>query len=131
MANPEPIYADIDSLFREHPVKREITRLTNEDAVKQSVRNIVLTNFYERPFQPWLGCGVRGLMFENISPLVQEAIQTSIKAAIENFEPRVNLMEVVADPDPDNNSWRVVVTFTILNNVDQIISVPVILKRVR
>lgn len=123
------IFADLDSSFLEHPVKRELSRKTNEAAVKMAMRNLVLTRFYERPFQSNLGCALHGL-FELAAPSTQRAIEDSIKTCIENFEKRVHLHGVRAIPDPDNNSYHIVIEFSLLNSPN-ISTLPITLERVR
>ena len=104
--------------------------MTNENAVKQSIRTLILTDFYERPFAPMKGCGVRGLLFEPISLQTAGAIETAIETTIRNWEPRAVLRSVKADARPDQNFYSVMIIFTLVNS-DQPVNVPVVLYRVR
>lgn len=124
------LYSDLDSSFLEHPIKRELYQRTDEDAVKDSIRNLVSTKPYERPFNPQLGCMVYSQLFEPMTALTQSAIQDSIREVITNFEPRANLIEVDVTPDFDGMAWSITIVFSILNRNDAI-TLPILLKRVR
>lgn len=123
-------YSDFGTAFVEHPVRRELSVVSDENAIKQAIRNLVQTDFYERPFEPSKGCGIRGLLFEPISPQTAGAIEDAVRTAIENWEPRARLRSVKADARPDQNFYSVLITFTLVNS-DQPVSVPVLLYRVR
>lgn len=123
-------YSDFSTAFLEHPVRRDLSVVADENAIKQAIRNLVQTDFYERPFEPAKGCGIRGLLFEPISPQTAGAIEDAITKAIENWEPRARLRSVKADAKPDQNFYSVVITFTLVNS-DQPVQVPVLLYRVR
>lgn len=125
-----PTYSDFSTTFLEHPVRRELAVITNENAIKQSIRNLVQTDFYERPFEPTKGCGIRGLLFEPISPQTAGAIEDAVRTAIENWEPRARIRSVKAEARPDQNYYSVLIVFTLINS-DQPVTVPVLLYRVR
>lgn len=123
-------YSDFATGFIEHPVRRELATTTDENAIKQAIRNLVQTDFYERPFEPTKGCGIRGLLFEPVSPQTAGAIEDAVRTAIENWEPRARLRSVKADAKPDQNFYSVLIVFTLVNS-EQPVSVPVLLYRVR
>ncbi len=100
------IYKDLDLNFTRNPVTNDILRIEDVDAVKRSVRNLVQTNFYERPFHPELGCGIRGLLFENYSPIIGIFLKRKIAEVINRYEPRVSLVNVTLDDDPDRNRLK-------------------------
>jgi len=104
--------------------------LSNRDAVKQSVKNIVLTNFYERPYNPILGGDVLAKLFENMGPFTEYEISTNIREALDNFEPRAEVDEIKVDALEDQNALNVSITFRIVNDTDPI-TVTVFLERVR
>lgn len=108
-------FSDIDLNFTAHPVTGDITKRYDEAAIKQSVRNLVLTQNYERPFHSEIGSNLRGLLFELSSPVTVNLIQKTIEQTIINYEPRVNLNQVQAVLSPDNNSVYVTIHFTIVN----------------
>lgn len=93
----------------------DVSKKYDEFAIKQSVKNLILTNHYERPFHPEIGSQITGLMFENWSPMIQSVIRQSIINTITNFEPRVQLIDILVNPSPDENSIYVEITFKIVN----------------
>lgn len=115
-----------------HPIKKDLTKLVNEDAVKRSIKNIVMTNFYERRFRPRFGANIRKYLFENITPLTLRAIQSDITASIETFEPRANLIDVKVSSANDSNEVDIAITFTTINRLQPVIVTATVgLNRVR
>lgn len=112
------------------PGRADLARKVNEEAVKESIRNLVLTQRGERPFQPDLGCDVRSMLFENITPQTLVMIETSIKDVIETYEPRCNLVAVDATASADSNEVAVSIVFVLINN-DEPVTFNLILDRVR
>jgi phage baseplate assembly protein W len=126
----EPVFKDIPLSFTAHPVTGNVKALTNRDAVKQSVKNIVLTNFYERPYSPNLGGNILSQLFENMDSITQYEISTNIRQALDNYEPRAIIDEIKSDFFQDQNAINVTITFRVRNDVNPI-SVNVLLDRVR
>lgn len=124
------IYVDLDSRFAEHPVKRELFQLTEENAVKESIRNLIMTNFYERPFQPWVGSGVNHQLFEPMTQFTQAQLREAIATVIGNFEPRATVIDISVTPNFENYEFKIVITFSILNKREAI-TLPILLQRVR
>ena len=124
------IYKDLDLNFTRNPVTNDILRIEDVDAVKRSVRNLVQTNFYERPFHPELGCGIRGLLFENYSTIIGIFLKRKIAEVINRYEPRVSLVNVTLDDDPDRNRLKVSLYFYVQNIPDQVV-VETFLQRLR
>ena len=108
-------FSDLDLNFIAHPMTGDVSKKFDEFAIKQSVKNLILTNHYERPFHPEIGSQITGLMFENWSPMIQSVIRQSIINTITNFEPRVQLIDILVNPSPDENSIYVEITFKIVN----------------
>lgn len=108
-------FSDIDLNFTAHPVTGDLVKRYDDAAIKQSVKNLVLTQNYERPFHSEIGSTLRGLLFEPASPITARLIEKAIQQTILNFEPRVVLDGVVAQFSPDNNSVYVIVSYTIVN----------------
>lgn len=115
------IYSDIDLRFIAHPVTGDVSTLSNEDAIKASVRNLVLTNFYERKFHPEIGSQIYSLLFEPNSMMMDVLLKTAISETIINFEPRVRLIDVVISSIPDNNTIYVSIEFVIVNTTRPIV----------
>lgn len=123
-------YKDLDLLFNVHPLKKDINKHTAEMAVINSIKNLVLTNHYERPFQPEIGSNVSKLLFENLDFVTAAALEREILQTIKNFEPRASVYRVRALPDYDNNGFTVDMEFTIINRTEPI-TITFFLDRVR
>lgn len=107
-------FKDINLSFSAHPVTKDITVLKNENAIKRSVRNIVNTIPRERFFNPELGSDVRSSLFNFVDYGTSSVIQKQIQIAIENFEPRVDNLQVNVFPRPDSNEFEVNILFDII-----------------
>jgi len=123
-------YRDLNLSFLPNPVKKDISTLSDVDAVKRSVENLVLTKHYERPFHPEIGCNVTALLFENATALTAINIKRSIEDVITNFEPRARLQSVSVDVAPDNNGFNVVIQFFI-QNFREVATIDFFLERLR
>ena len=123
-------FKDLDLNFTIHPVKKDINTHKNEYAITNAVKNLILTNHYERPFQPEIGSNIRRLLFENVDPITGAQIEREITETIDNFEPRVQTSKVTVSPDPDNNGFKVVLEFFIINNSNPI-TINFFLERIR
>ena len=126
----EVVYKDIDTLFDIHPVTRKLNILTNNAAVARSIKNLVLTNKGERPYQPFLGCDIRNQLFELNDEIVESEVEDVITECINQYEPRAELISVVANIKPDQHLVEVTVTFRVVNQTDPV-SINLILERVR
>jgi phage baseplate assembly protein W len=123
-------FRDLDLNFGIHPVKKDISVHLNEYAIINSVKNLVLTNFYERPFRPQVGSNVRRQLFENIDPIIASQLERSISETISNFEPRVKVKKTTAIPAFDENGYKIVLEFYIINNSNPVI-IDFFLERIR
>lgn len=126
----ERTYRDLDLSFNIHPVKKDVTKNLNEYAVINSVKNLISTNFFERPFRPQIGSGLRSLLFENVDPIVSAQIERAIQETITNYEPRVEISEIIATAYPDDNRYNITMTFFIINNPNPI-TIDFFLERIR
>ena len=128
------IYKDLSLYFTPNPVSGDVAMVTDVQDIKRSVRNLVLTNRFEKPFHPEVASHVRDLLFEPFSPVTINLLRNRIETVLENYEPRVTLTDVeVEDPDfqrMDNNELNVRIFFT-LKNDPEIQTVDVLLERVR
>jgi len=109
------VYSDFFTDFTAHINTGQLNKKTNEDAVKQSVRNLLLTDHYERPFQPEIGCNLRGLLFENFTPDLQLLAKKYITETITQYEPRAILLNIQVVPHIDKNALHVAILFKIIN----------------
>jgi phage baseplate assembly protein W len=123
-------FKDLDLNFNIHPVKKDINRHYDEMAIINSVKNLVLTNHYERLFQPDLGSNVRRFLFENIDIITATAIEREITLVVQNYEPRVRLARTTVVPDFDNNGFSVTMEFFIINKTESV-SINFLLERIR
>ncbi len=109
------VYSDFFTDFTAHINTGQLNKKTNEDAVKQSVRNLLLTDHYERPFQPEIGCNLRALLFENFTPDIQLLAKKYITDTLNAYEPRAILMNIQVVPHIDKNALHVSILFRIIN----------------
>ena len=123
-------YRDLD-LFFSKKSNKDVNKVTDIEAVKRSVRNLVLLNSYEKPFHPEIAGDVRGLLFENMTPLTSAVIARKIQDVIENFEPRARLTGLQAIPDFDRNLYEVTVYFYVVNAPTELVEVTQLLERLR
>ena len=107
-------FRDIDLDFNRNTVTNDVNVVEDIIAIKRSVRNLVQTNFYERPFHPELGCGIRELLFENFTPMTKIFLQRKIEEVLINYEPRINLQNVAVDDDQDRNRLVVDIYFYVV-----------------
>lgn len=124
------VFSDLDLGFVSHPITNRLTRKTNRDAVRQSVKSLILTNFYERPYKPNIGCNIRSYMFELFTPDVKQRIENAVKETISNHEPRAEIILVLAEDNPDGNELLLSVAFRIKHDPEPVV-LDVILERVR
>jgi len=109
---------------------KDLARITNEQSIINSLKNIILTKKGERVFQPNFGCNISGLLFENFSKITNDAIETEIRTAVENFEPRVKTIKVTVVESLDNHSIELQLYFTTINNPENV-SISFFLSRIR
>lgn len=124
------VYSDLDLSLIPHPTKRDVPRLLDADAVKRSVRLLVMTKHHERLFHPEIGCDASQILFEPVGPLSAQMLKRSIEDVINNFEPRARLRSVSVKLDADNHSYTASIEFFIANNTKPV-QLTVILERVR
>lgn len=125
------IYKDFNLSFARHPITGDIATLTDAEAVKRSVRNLVNTNFGERPFHPEIGSDIRAALFEPISPIVANLLTRHIEDVITNFEPRAELSNVTCSGNIDTGVYEVSIEFYIVNAEEPLQVVDMFLERLR
>ena len=107
-------FKDLSASFQTNPLSNDLIALKNESAIARSVRNLVLTIQGERPFQPTLGTGVNNLLFDNMDKLTAAAIRSELRTTIENYEPRVEINEIIVEPDFEGNAFHVTLQYFII-----------------
>lgn len=128
--NIATVYSDFRTDFAPHPVSGDLTKLTNEESVKRSIRNICLTGIYERFWNPRFGAGLSKYLFEPISYVTEDLIKNAIKDAIANYEPRALTYEVYVNALPDQNAYNAKIVFTVINNPNAV-TFSFLLNRIR
>jgi len=124
------IYKDLDLDFGRNTVTNDVNKLTDVESVKRSVRNLINTNHFERPFHPEIGGNVRALLFEPMTPLTALNLQRKIEEVLNNFEPRAKITQILADPDIDRNGYRLEIKFYVIG-IQNPITVETFLERLR
>ena len=125
------LYKDIALSFERNAATKDVIVKKDVDAVKQSVRNLILTNHYERPFQPEIGSGISNLLFEPLDPITANLLTRVIGEVVINFEPRAQLISVDAQPDYNGNSYEVTINFRVINVPGELVSLTTMLERSR
>lgn len=123
-------FSDLDLNFTLNPVSKDVSKKYDENAVKQSIKNLIMTSNFERPFRSDIGSQVKALMFEPITPMLSALIKKTIENTINSYEPRANILDVSVLLSPDNNGIYVTIVFNIVNTSTPI-SVDLFLERTR
>ena len=124
-------YSDLDLFFGRKTSNNDISKITDVQAVKRSVRNLVLLNTYEKPFHPEISSGLRGMLFENMTPITANILARKVEDVINNFEPRARLISVNALPNLDRNEYEVSIEFYVVNQPTELVDLTIMLERVR
>ena len=122
---------DLDLDFTAHPVTKDIVLKRDVEAVKRSIRNLILTDHYEKPFHPEIGSGVRDMLFELMSPITALIIARKIEDVIENYEPRARLIGVRASPNLDRGEYEVTIEFYVANAPTELVDLTIFLEVLR
>ena len=123
-------FKDLDLNFNIHPVRKDISKSIGPMAVVNSIKNLILTNHYEKPFQPDIGSNVRRLLFENLDNITATTIKDEIERTIVNYEPRATVKTINVTADYDKNGFKVYLEFFIVNQTAPII-INFLLERIR
>ena len=124
-------YVDLDLFFGRKSSNSDIQDLTNVKSVKRSIRNLILTNHFEKPFHPEIGSGVRDMLFENMTPVTAHILARKVEDVILNFEPRARLVGVRGEPILDRNTYEVTIEFYVVNQPTELVDLSVMLERLR
>ena len=124
-------YRDLDLFFTKKSGSNDISKITDIEAVKRSIRNLVLINFYEKPFHPEIGSGIRDMLFENMTPITAVVLARKVEDVIENFEPRARLISVRSLPNVDRNEYEVTIEFFVVNTPTELVDMTVFLEVLR
>ena len=123
-------YADLDLSLTKHPIRNDIVLLKDDKAIKNAVKNLLRSNFYERPFQPTLGANLRGLLFEPNDILTRTQMREGIKQVLSDHEPRISSPAIDIAEASQGNAFKITVTFQIISSqAEQVVEL--ILRRLR
>ena len=124
------IYKDLNLGFEQNTATKDIQKIKDIEAVKRSVRNLINTNHYEKPFHPEIGSNLRAMLFELMTPQMNHVISKQVENLINNYEPRCRLVQVHTQPEFDRNGYSVQISFRVQNHPDEVI-VESFLERLR
>jgi phage baseplate assembly protein W len=124
-------YIDLDLFFQRRVPSNDVNTITDVQAVKRSLRNLVLLNPYEKPFHPEISSGIKGMLFELMTPFVAAQLTKKVEDVINNFEPRARLVSVRSIPDYDRNAYEVSIEFYVVNTPTELVDLTVMLERLR
>ena len=124
------IFKDLNLGFEQNTATKDIQKITDVEAVKRSVRNLINTNHYEKPFHPEIGSNLRAMLFELMTPQMTHVISKQVENLINNYEPRCNLVQVFTQPRLERNGYSVQISFRVQNHPDEVI-VESFLERLR
>lgn len=130
-----PPYKDLDLDFFPHPTTGDVVKKVGFDSIKRSIRNLILTNFYDRKFRSYIGSNSQKILFDNINPLTATFLKNAIIEVIQNFEPRAKLYDdpdrgVIVRMDPENNGYNVRIAFIEINRGEPV-EIDMFLERIR
>lgn len=123
-------YKDVSLAFTRNPVTHDVVSVTGDEAVKRSIKNLLMTRAGEVPFFPEFGTSLNDLLFEPIDPITTALLETEIQAVIEAYEPRVRIQSLVVTPSEDENAYNIRLTFNLVN-MSQPITLTLLLSRLR
>ena len=124
-------YRDLDLFFSKKSMSNDVNKVTDITAIKRSIRNLVLTNHYEKPFHPEIGSGVRDVLFEPMTPFISHILTMKVLDVIENFEPRAKVINISARPDIDRNEYELTIQFFVVNAPTELVDLTLMLERLR
>lgn len=123
-------HSDLNLKLTRHPIRKDIIPLKDDAAIKNAIKNLLITNFYERPFQPAKGANLRGLLFEPADAITKYELSSGIRKCIELFEPRVKVLSINVADETERNAYRINVQFQIIE-FDSNQEVEIVLQRLR
>ena len=124
-------YTDLDLFFGKKSSNSDVNEVVDIQAVKRSIRNLVLLNTFEKPFHPEIASGIRGMLFELMTPVSAVILSRQVEDVIKNFEPRARLVSVRAIPDFDRNLYEVSIEFYVVNTPTELVDLTLFLERLR
>lgn len=124
------LYKDFDISFSNNPITGDVGTKSDVNAINQSVKNLINTNYYERPFNPTFGCNIRGLLFELADPITIEDLKNAIVETLQNHEPRIQLINIYIEDMQDQNAYHISIQYEIVSR-NIVTEFETVLKRLR
>lgn len=125
-----PQYSDLDLDFITHPTTKDVVKKIGIDSIKRSVRNLVMTNYYEKPWRSGVGSNIRNLLFDNVSSITANLLIDMISQLLLNYEPRISVTNLLVRSDIDRNGYDITIKFIIINN-SLPVTINLFLERIR
>ena len=125
------LYRDIDLNLNQNPITNDVTSVTDINAVKRSIKNLLNTQHYERPFHPEIGSAISQLLFDPYGPITANRLKRTVEETIANFEPRARVTKVDCNPLEDTNDYSVIIHFYVENITTELQSMQTVLEQVR
>ena len=125
------IYRDIDLSLEMNPITNDVVSVTDVNAVKRSIKNLLATQHYERPFHPEIGSAIQQLLFDPYGPITANRLKRTVEETIANFEPRARVTKVDCNPLEDTNDYSVIIHFYVENVTTELQSMQTVLEQVR
>lgn len=126
----QELYSDFFTDFAVYETTRDVAQLVNEEAVKTSIRNLLLTNRGDRLFNSGLGSDIRALLFDNAGPATEQILSDYVRKTIQNYEPRANIIDIIVNLETDDNTANVGIVFNVINNSEPVV-LELVLNRIR
>lgn len=124
------VYSDFLNNLEKHPLNGSLARISNEDSVKQSIKNLLLTDVFERPYQPQIGSKIYSLLFEPMDDITENLLKNTIADTIRLYEPRAKLIYVGVSGIADRNEYNINIVFSLVNTIGEV-QLDLIIKRIR
>ena len=130
-ADTTRVYRDIDLNLNQNPITNDVTSVSDFNAVKRSIKNLLHTNHYDRPFHPEIGSAIQHLLFEDYGPITAQRMKRAVEEVLGNFEPRIRITRVDCNPLPDVNDYSIIIHFYVNNLPAELQTLQTVLETVR
>ena len=130
-ADTTKVYRDLDLNFNLNPITNDVTSVTEFNAVQRSIKNLLHTNHYDKPFHPEIGSAIQHLLFEDYGPITANRMKRAIEEVVGNFEPRARITQVDCNPMEDGNDYDIIIHFYVENLPAELQQMQTVLETVR
>ena len=130
-ADTTRVYRDLDLNFNLNPITNDVTSVTEFNAVQRSMKNLLHTNHYDKPFHPEIGSAIQHLLFEDYGPITANRMKRAIEEVLSNFEPRIRIVKIDCNPFEDSNDYDIIIHFYVENLPSELQKLQTVLETVR